>query len=253
MGYRYINQLATPENLNRFLEFVDLAAGAGKDTANVWEIERRLVNSLPMQLCVKAILQKPASAQLVKERYVGPAYDLEAMLKMPKGSLGWTYAKIMTALGYDPQFYPQPSQFESDADYIGFRVNKTHDIHHILTGFSLDTLGELGVISVTVAQTRYPTFLLIDLLALLMTFFTSDTLLDEVQNDADLTKTLGYKFELISQGIAIGRSAKPLFPIKWEEGLERPLDQWREELNIKPVFDGPWSWYSRPELQAAIA
>jgi hypothetical protein len=71
MGYRYINKLATPENLNRFLEFVDLAAGAGTETANVWEIERRLVNSLPMQLCVKAILQEPASAQLVQERYVG--------------------------------------------------------------------------------------------------------------------------------------------------------------------------------------
>jgi ubiquinone biosynthesis protein Coq4 len=253
MSYRYINKLATPENLNRFLEFVDLAAGAGTETANVWEIERRFVNSLPMQLCVKSILQEPASAQLVQERYVGPAYDLEAMLKMPKGSLGWTYAKIMTALGYDPQFYPQHRQFESDADYIGFRVDKTHDIHHILTGFSLDNLGELGVISVTVAQTRYPTFLLLDLLSLLLTFFTSDKLLSDVQSDADLQTTLGYKFDLISQGIAIGRAAKPLFPLKWEEGLERPLAQWREELNIKPVLEGPWSWYSRPELQAAIA
>jgi hypothetical protein len=61
----------------------------------------------------------------------------------------------------------------------------------------------LGVVSVTVAQTRYPTFLLIDLLSLLLTFFTSDTLLSDVQNDADLSKTLGYKFELISQGIAM--------------------------------------------------
>jgi ubiquinone biosynthesis protein Coq4 len=111
----------------------------------------------------------------------------------------------------------------------------------------------LGVISVTVAQTRYPTFLLIDILSLLMTFFTSDTLLNEVESDADLNKTLGYKFELISQGITIGRNAKPLFPIKWEEGWEKPLDQWRKELNIKPVLDGPWSWYSRPELQSAIA
>jgi ubiquinone biosynthesis protein Coq4 len=63
----------------------------------------------------------------------------------------------MHTLGYDPQFYPQREQFDSDADYIGFHIDKTHDIHHILTGFSLDTLGELGVISVTVAQTRYPT------------------------------------------------------------------------------------------------
>jgi ubiquinone biosynthesis protein Coq4 len=252
MGYRYINQLATPENLNRFLEFVDLAAGAGQETSNVWEIERRLVDSHPMQLCVRAVVQEPASAQLLKERYIGPTYDLQAMLKMPKHSLGWTYGKIMTAMGYDPEFYPHRTQFESDADYISFRVDKTHDIHHILTGFSLDNLGELGVISVIVAQTRYPTFLLIDLLALLMSFFTSDILMSEAQSNAELMKTLGYKFELISQGIAIGRAAQPLFPIKWEEGLERSLAEWREELNIEPVLEGPWSWYSRPELQAAI-
>lgn len=252
MGFRYINQLATPDNLNRFLELVDLAAGTGTETANVWEIERRLVDSLPMQLCVKAIMQEPSSAQLVKERYYGPAYDLEAMLKMPKGSLGWTYGKILSTLGYDPQFYPQPTEFKSDAEYIGFRVDKTHDIHHVLTGFSLDNLGELGVISVTVAQTRYPTFLLVDLLSLLLTFFTTDTLTSEVQNEEDLTKTLGYKFELISQGIHMGREAKPLFAIKWEEGLERSLEDWREELNITPIKTGPWSWYSRPALQAAI-
>lgn len=47
----------------------------------------------------------------------------------------------------------------------------------------------------------------------------------------------------------MGQSAKPLFPIKWEEGLERPLDEWREELNIQPVTDGPYSWYSHPALQ----
>jgi ubiquinone biosynthesis protein COQ4 len=64
---------------------------------------------------------------------------------------------------------------------------------------------------------------------------------------------LEYKFDLISQGIRIARQAKPLFPVKFEEGLERPIDEWRAELNIVPVTEGPWSWYSRPYLRDAIA
>lgn len=253
MGYKYINNLATPENLKNFLELVDLAAGGGQDANNVFEIGRRLRNSPQMQLCIKAIKSDPASAQMVEEKYTGPKYDLDSMLKMPKGSLGWTYAKVISTMGYDPQFYPIPQSFEEDADYIFFRTFKTHDLHHILTGFSLDDFGELGVISVTVAQTRYPAFLFLDLLSLLMSFFTNDKLYSDQMSSEEQRKTLKYKFDLISAGIEMGQQAKPLFPIKWEEGFERSLDEWRKELNIKPVVEGPYSWYSHQKLKAAIA
>ncbi|ACK64165.1 conserved hypothetical protein [Rippkaea orientalis PCC 8801] len=252
MSYKYINEIASPENLQKFLEFVDLAAGAGQNVNNVWDIGDKLRNSPQMQLCLQAIQQDPASAKMLEEKYIGPSYDIEAMLKMPKSSLGWTYAKVMSTLGYDPQFYRLRPSIEEDIDYIASRIRKTHDIHHIITGFSLDNLGELGVISVTVAQTRYPTFLLLDLLGLLMTFFTSDKLYSEELSATEKGQTLGFKFELLSAGIKMGQEAKPLFPVKWEEGFERPLDEWREELNIKPFLDGPFSWYSHPQLQAAV-
>ncbi|MBR8828151.1 MAG: pyrroloquinoline quinone biosynthesis protein [Gomphosphaeria aponina SAG 52.96 = DSM 107014] len=253
MGYKYINQLASPENVKTFLEFVDLAAGAGKDVNNVWDIGDKMRNSKQMQLCLRTIQQEPACAQMLKEKYMGPAFDIEALLKMPKGSLGWTYAKIMSTLGYDPQFYRVRDNLDEDIDYIASRIHKTHDIHHIVTGFSLDGLGELGVISVTVAQTRYPTFLFLDLISLLMTFMMSDKLATEATNINEQGRTLKYQFDLISDGLKIGQEAKPLFPVKWEEGWERPLDEWREELNIKPVLEGPYSWYSKANLQEAIA
>jgi ubiquinone biosynthesis protein Coq4 len=249
MPYKYINEITSPENLQNFLELVDLAAGSGQDVSNVFELGRRLRDSPQMQLCVRAIQYEPSSAQMLKEKYVGPDYNLDAMLKMPKGSLGWTFAKVLSTLGYDPQFYDVPPSIEEDADYISLRILKTHDIHHIITGFSLDNFGELGVISVITAQTRFPSFLFIDLLSLFLGFFTSDKLYIEATNAEEQRKTLKYKFDLISDGLTMGQSAKPLFPIKWEEGLERPLDEWREELNIQPVTDGPYSWYSHPALQ----
>lgn len=253
MGFRYINNLAQPEKLNQFLELADLAAGAGKDVNNVFDLSDRLNNSRPMALCIQAIQQDPASAKMLEERYMGAPYDLEAMLQMPEGSLGWTYARVLSTLGYDPQFYRTPSHFNTDAEYVSFRVYKTHDLHHILTGFSLDNLGELGVISVTAAQIRFPGFLFLDLLSLLLNFFTAEQLYHEDLQPLEKSRTLKYAFDLISKGIEMGESARPLFPIKWEEGFERPLDEWRQELKIQPVKEDPYSWYSNPQLLTAIS
>jgi ubiquinone biosynthesis protein Coq4 len=134
-----------------------------------------------------------------------------------------------------------------------FRVYKTHDLQHILTGFSLDNLGETGVISVSVAQFGYPTFMFLDLIGLMVSFFQSDQLYHAGLEMTEADRTLEYHFSVLSKGIEMGKLARPLFPVKWEERLESPLEELREEFNIKPVRDGFYSWYSRPELVAAIA
>ena len=243
MSFKYINELATPENVQALLTFIDLAAGSGVDVNAVFDIGDKLRDSPQMQQCVQWIKEDPVSSDALTEKYMGPDYDLKSMLTMPKGSLGWTYARVISSLGYDPKFYRLRPSLDTDADYIMSRIRKTHDLHHILTGFSLDDYGEFGVISVTVAQTGYPGFLLIDLLAMVLQFFAGK---DEKGVDVE------YIFDTISTGIKIGRAAKPLFPVKWELGFERPLDEWREKLNITPVTEGLWSWYSRPELRTAI-
>jgi len=253
MGFRYLNNLITPENGQKFLELADLAAGAGKDPGNIFDLSDRLNDSLPMSLCVEAIQQDPNAVALIAERYVGEPYDLETLLKLPKGSLGWTYATVLSTLNYNPEFYRTPSEFNSDAEYISYRVYRTHDIHHIITGFTLNNLGELGVIAVTAAQTRFPAFLFLDILSLLVSFFRSDHLYHEDLTPQENAKTLKYAFDQISAGLEIGQNAKQLFPVKWEELFDRPIEELRQELNIEPVREGLYSWYSDPALAAAIA
>jgi ubiquinone biosynthesis protein COQ4 len=252
MSFRYLNNLITPEKLQYFLELTDCVAGAGKDPHNVFDLSDRLNKSRPMSLCVQAIEQDPNSAAFVASRYVGEPYDLETLLKMPKQSLGWTYATVLKTLGYDPNFYRTPAEFNSDAEYISYRVYRTHDIHHVITGFSLDGLGELGVLSVTAVQTGFPAFLFLDIMSLLITFFSREKLYSEDMELSDKKKTLKFVFDQISAGIDMGQAAKPLFPIKWEEGFERPLDEWREELNISPAIDSPFSWYNHPAIKQAV-
>jgi ubiquinone biosynthesis protein COQ4 len=85
---------------------------------------------------------------MIEERYIGPEYNLNEMLKLPKNSLGNTYAKLMTVMGFEPHFYKsrdRPS-LDNESDYVTMRVRKTHDMYHTLSGFNM-AIGEIGIIA----------------------------------------------------------------------------------------------------------
>jgi len=120
MGFRYLNKVASPEHIKEFLELADLAAGAGEDAGNVFELSRRLSGN-PMSRCLRRLQQDPAAAALIQSRKLCGPYNVAAMKQLPKGSLGHTYATVMETLGYDIDFFPDPSFYnnlESDADFF---------------------------------------------------------------------------------------------------------------------------------------
>jgi ubiquinone biosynthesis protein COQ4 len=99
MGYRYLDHLATEENIRKFVDLADLAAGAGASPDNLHELMQRLRHSKPMHLCEKRLASDPASAALIAARYVAPPYDAEALLSLPRGSLAHTFAAVIKAMG----------------------------------------------------------------------------------------------------------------------------------------------------------
>jgi ubiquinone biosynthesis protein COQ4 len=66
--------------------------------------------------------ENPDSARIIEERYMGPEYDLNKLSKLPKNTLGYTYAKIMTTLGLKPHFYRDRQSLDDESDYITMRV-----------------------------------------------------------------------------------------------------------------------------------
>lgn len=255
MGFRYLDQIATREHIEQFLSLADLAAGAGDSAQNVFLLSHRLRASNPMQLCLKRLQQQSDCQALIAQRRLSGPYDAGALRALPAGSLGHTYATVLETMGYDINFFPQPEFFaslETDADYVNYRVYATHDIHHIVSGFSLDNFGELGVISLSVAQFSHPGLAFTDLMALLLNWFRGDTPLDQLDALQEQARTAGYAFGMISHGIEMGLAAQPLFPVLWEERLEQNLEELRAELGIVPVREGQWSWESNPELRKAL-
>lgn len=256
MGFRYLDKIATPEHVREFLELVDLAAGGGQSADNVFMLSHRLRDSRPMQLCRKRLATDPASEALIRQRRLSGPYDIDALRALPKGTLGHTYATALGAMGYDINFFPKPAFFnnlESDADYINYRVYATHDIHHIVSGFSLDNFGELGVISISVAQFSHPGLAFTDLISLLLSWLHADTPADQLESIFEQARTAGYAFGMISQGLEMGLNAKPLFPVIWEERMGQNLEELRGELGITAVSAPPFSWCNTPVIQESLA
>ena len=257
MGYQYLNNLVREENLQRFLELADVAAGVGSSVDSAFELQMRLRNSKPMQLCIKRLNADPASAALIASRHVAPPYDPEALRAMPRGSLGHTYATVLAVMGHDLNFFPKPAywnNFETDADYINYRLASAHDLHHILTGFSPNRGGgEVGVLSFDLAQTSHPALAAVDLVSLMMAWVHGDTPLAELDDPAQKANTAASFYRSISTGMEMGIAAKPLFPVLWEERMEQDLEELRHELEIDALREGVASWHTNPAIQAALA
>jgi len=135
----------------------------------------------------------------------------------------------MKHLGYAAHFYGDRPSISEGTDYVTMRVRKTHDLHHIVTGFSMTGPGELGVIAITALQYGYPAFMTLDLGVIALSMLRVEGWSDRVR--------------YVRSGWGMARIT-PLMGVRWEDGLDKPLDVWRRELNVEPIREGPSSWYT---------
>lgn len=221
--------------IRNFQMVTDLLKSMGEKTENVFDIEDNFRNRDQMQACVERVQAIPEARTLMEARYLGPDVDLEALSHLPPGTLGHTYATVMKTLGYDPNFYRRHS-IETDGDWVIMRLRKTHDITHVITGFG-PTGGELGVLSIQAVQIGYPTSVLLQVASLGLALKRQPERLPQLTGQ-------------MARGMGMALQIKPLISQRWEDGWDKPVRQWREELGIThPVLDEPYSFKHRlPEL-----
>ena len=223
--------------------------GTPGNVESVFDMEDGFRDTIWMNMCIDHLKKDPASSIIIEEGYMGPEYDLDGMLGLPPDTLGYTYAKLMSTKKLHPHFYRDRSNVDSETDYVTMRVRKTHDMYHIVSGFDMQ-IGEIGTIALNVAQYGYPSFMLTELVALTLACFP---MLNEKEGKTESTSTNGFLsnlvFDTLSLGIKMGRQSKPLFAVKFEEMYEKSLNDVRNNLNIVPVNEGPYSWYQDPELK----
>jgi ubiquinone biosynthesis protein Coq4 len=214
-----MSQAVTPELLKAlqgFVAFID----NGIDIEAVFDIAAALANHEVSAAAITYLKSHPEIAQLFEEQYIAPTPNLEALLKLPEDSLGFAYASHMRTAKLDPEFYRKVELID-DWNYLALRIRQTHDIWHTVTGFSTDSPGEIGLQAFTLAQNRSP----------LAVMLIAAVTLNLIKMNSDLNLLV----RVIQQGYNLGYQAKPFLAQKWEEAWEKPLADWRSELNVTPV------------------
>jgi ubiquinone biosynthesis protein COQ4 len=185
---------------------------------SVFKIAGSLKNSAMSAQMFRHLLENTSMAALVEENWRPGPIDLDALERLPEGTLGHEYAHQLRSQGLTPDSLIDTNPITSPQDYVTHRLRETHDIVHVLTGFGVDRVGELGLQAFNLAQNRSP-------LAVMLIF---GGMLSALQNDEPLEELL----TALSRGFDLGLKAECVIAQKLEEGWDRPLADWREQLRL---------------------
>lgn len=148
--------------------------------------------------------------------------DRDALARLPEGTLGRAYLDFVERENISADGIRAAAEkgmertLPAPLDFVSARMRDTHDLWHVVTGYSGDVLGEVALLAFIFAQTWNPGVALIIGLG--------------------LAKTLGAtrgedSRKVIADGFQRGRHAVWLPAVEWEKLLELPLSQVRAQLS----------------------
>ena len=197
---------------------------SGGELSSVADLVDNMIDSPQMLDSVRRFRAVPGGAAMLEGRYPPLQPDIDELIQLPEASLGRVYAELIRRLNYYPEFF-RPRPTSSEAQWLTQRVATTHDIHHVVAGFGTMPVGESGVLAITAAQLGFPAYVLLTTAAQLASFRFQTDRFEELSC-------------AVAHGMAIGHQAQCLLAARWEEGWERPVSEWRQQLGISDPADG---------------
>jgi ubiquinone biosynthesis protein Coq4 len=159
----------------------------------------------------------------------------------PAGTLGARVHAFIADSGMQIDFMFL-GEAKTDLEYLNKRRVQVHDIEHMVTGLDPSPVGETGlIVAHTIANCRYFSEELAAELNRFGLFLVSTGLM---RKGLHYPSVVPAYIEAIARGRALGeRQARPLFMIRWEDHLHKPIAQIRAEFGFQ---DGPpegsWDW-----------
>jgi len=205
------------------LKLLAAVGRSGGELGTIADLVDNFLGSPQMENCIRRFRALPGGAELMDGRYPPLEPPIAQLQTLPAGTLGREYARLILQLGYDPEFF-RPRPIESDGQWLTQRIATTHDIHHVISGFGTERAGETGVLAITAAQIGFPAYVLLTSASQLANFRLK---LEEFEGIS----------RAAAHGSAMARQAQCLAIARWEEGWEKPIQQWRQELGLVDPAD----------------
>jgi ubiquinone biosynthesis protein COQ4 len=181
---------------------------------------------------VAAIEDHPEQGPLAAEGWYAEPFSVKQLEGYGPGTLGEAYLRFMTennlverlALGYRELHEEFEASGKLDAmppimKYKVLRGFQTHDLHHVLTGCDATPFGELTLQAFQLAQQDFPYS------AMWIAVITGHMALV----DPHMIKPA---MDAITNGWALGRRARSIQFVKFEQMLDRPLDEVRRDYGL---------------------
>lgn len=145
--------------------------------------------------------------------------DMNELRKLPAGTLGREYARLLDDRGLQPLDVSAPLREKFASNPYPLRYTTTHDLFHVLTGFQTTPAGELGLFAFMIAQgfdvgSKARLWLMIALYAWIVPLHVPGM----IRN--------------IRVGTEMGEKAKNLLLEPLETYLSEPLDALRARLGL---------------------
>jgi ubiquinone biosynthesis protein Coq4 len=191
---------------------------------------------------IAAFKSKPEHVDALERRPRLGKVDLDALQRLPLGTLGRTFADDVRRLGIDLDDIEKIDTVKTEFDFIRAHMRETHDIWHTATGFKTDVAGELGLQAFYLAQFQAPLSAILLAVGMLNTFFYA-------MDDRDA------RMREIVRGWLLGKRARSLFGVEWAKLWELPLAEVRRRhrLEVDEVARTIERFEARPEAALEMA
>ncbi len=152
--------------------------------------------------------------------------NVEWLDKFPQGTLGaayreWTKSKNIGAKQLADVSLDRVTYFQKKHPYIwtARKIRDVHDIWHVLCGYGTDKLGESCLVAFTYKQTGGPGWLLVACNAIVTSLLKG--------------KKLKWKLiKAVNEGFSLGKKAKYLLAVDYEELFSKSLEEARVSLCV---------------------
>jgi ubiquinone biosynthesis protein COQ4 len=208
----------------RALRAIEQLARNPDDIAQGFVIVDSLAGQAPLRVLWR-FRQDPAGRKLLVQRpsLLTTLNDRRSLERMGTDSLAHEYLKVLdrdgvTADGLQAasiQGRGTLSKPRSEFEFVRARIRDSHDLWHAVTGYPATPVGEIALLSFSVAQLRNPGIAVLVLAA--------------------LAGAREIAFSKVIMGAFLhGMRAAWLPPVRWETLLPLPLDEVRSILRVEP-------------------
>ena len=173
--------------------------------------------------CVERILATESVQRLLADRPSLIWPSLEQMAAMPKGSLGWCVHRRLEKL--ELSFLVDNSKIPespTEMEYAVIRGSRLHEIHHTILGLPITVAGEAAASAFYASTGSEP--------------FHIGILSSWMLRGAYAPSERRLIWDGIGFGIAVGQIVPELFSPRWEDGWERSIIDWQNELGITQLL-----------------